>query len=175
MVRIEAIKEVNKITQILETNFMTKNLQKMKIDGEKSRSDSCSSCNYVIKTEEIANKSDDSQSLQLSHNSAITTRQNSSQNSTIEIPSEYVKMVINKSDDSKGHNSATAAKVPTVKTKKITKPSTNKYSSDTPNRPSWSIKNAICSTPSVKKYFSSVEKDLDQNDSSINPAKKNRT
>ena len=116
MVRIEAIKEVNKITQILETNFMTKNLQKMKIDGEKSRSDSCSSCNYVIKTEEIANKSDDSQSLQLSHNSAITTRQNSSQNSTIEIPSEYVKMVINKSDDSKikklSHNSATDNKVP---------------------------------------------------------------
>ena len=68
MVRIEAIKEANKITQILETNFMTKNLQKMKIDGEKSSSDSCSSCNYVIKTEEIANKSDDSQSLQLSHN-----------------------------------------------------------------------------------------------------------
>ena len=55
MVRIEAIKEANKITQILETNFMTKNLQKMKIDGEKSRNDSCSSYNYVFKTEEIRN------------------------------------------------------------------------------------------------------------------------
>ena len=80
MVRIEAIKEANKITQILETNFMTKNLQKMKIDGEKSISDSCSSCNYVIKTEEIANKSDDSQSLQLSHNSATAAHQNTCHN-----------------------------------------------------------------------------------------------
>ena len=43
--RSEAIKEANKITQILETNFMNKNLQKMKIDGENSRNDSCSSCN----------------------------------------------------------------------------------------------------------------------------------
>ena len=70
----------------------------------------------VVKIDKnIANNSDDSQYL---------------------ILSEYVKMVINKSDDSKGHNSAADAKVPTVKTKKITKPSTNKYSSDTPNRPS---------------------------------------
>ena len=53
--RAEAIKEANKITQIIETNYMTKNIQKMKIDCERTRSDSCSSCNYVFKTEEIRN------------------------------------------------------------------------------------------------------------------------
>ena len=213
--RSEAIKGANKITQILETNYMTKNMQKMKIDGEKTKSDSCSNCNYEFKNEEIRNietvdiyddivfteesddeasfnlsknedtahisvmfeaiqdkhadqnnikiekdisnfdntlinksddsqsqnKSDNSQSQNSSQNSALATGHNSSHNSTIEIPYEYIKVVANKSDDSNLHNSADNVKVPAArKLKKITKPSLSKNSSDTPNKPLRPIK-----------------------------------
>ena len=50
--RQASINESKKLIQILETNVMTKELQKMKID---KRNDSCSKCDYVFKQENIAN------------------------------------------------------------------------------------------------------------------------
>ena len=218
---------------------MSKNLQKMKIDGERTRGDSCSSCKYVFKTEEIRNienidlnenlvfeeesdeetslnipksednrnisavfdalqndpssdkdikvmsksdkttikKSDDLQSPTVSQKSPTAKSHNSSQSSAIEIPLDYIKMAAKKSDDLKlqklSQKSADDAKVPAAinrNIRKITKPSTAKLSIDTPNKPLRPIKN----TTSVKRYFSSVEKNTGQNYSSNNPSKKSR-
>ena len=120
------------------------------------------------------NKSDNSQSQNSSQNSALATGHYSSHNSAIEIPYEYIKVVANKSDDSNLHNSADNVKVPAArKLKKITKPSLFKNSSDTPIKPLRPIKKN-CNTPSVKRYFSSVEKVIDPTNSSNIPSKKSR-
>ena len=50
--RQASINESKKLIQILDTNVMTKELQKMKID---KRNDSCSKCDYGFKQENIAN------------------------------------------------------------------------------------------------------------------------
>lgn len=101
-------------------------MQKMKIDCERTRSDSCSSCNYVFKTEEIRNienielyedidfseEVDEEASFnQTEDNGHISAVFDAIQSDKINIAANN-DMTINKSDDSQSltlsHNSALA-------------------------------------------------------------------
>ena len=49
----EAMKEAKEISQIMETNHMTKIMQNMSIDVAQPKNDFCNTCNYEFKKESI--------------------------------------------------------------------------------------------------------------------------
>ena len=171
---------------------MTKDLQNMKIDNDKTRIDSCSSCHYVYQVDNIKNIENigiydnldlededdstfyDSKSEENGHISAVfeAFKDIPEQPKIVKLePTEnHIEIDIsaaNKSDNKEpsklGHNSAKNVKLSTPRSfKKITKPSMSKLAGDTPKKPLKLAKQASNNTPSVKRYFSSVDKDVDQ-------------
>ena len=187
----EAMKEAKEISQIMETNHMTKIMPNMSIDEAQPKNDSCNTFNYEFKKESIEFFKEEESENEESFNEntghiidmfeAMASQSNEPQvlkmdkidtpakcdtpetidtPAKIDTPPKTAKNdtpAINKSDDSKDKKKNTAAAARRIL--KLTKPSSSPRPNTPRNKSQGTSKNAGGSTPSVKRWFSSVEND----------------